>query len=548
MYYRFILPIALLILIVNIDPVIHSDPIQDLIIGDDDPYEVFYIRNTTFNLLGNLIIINHGRLFIENSTFLVQGNILIFNNGSISSYNSTIGFLAISRWQYTINLYDNASLFWNQSNFYSNGYPNLLNSFDRSRVNIEESIFSDWLSCLISDNSSISIRNCSSIRGYTSEFFFKDYSIGKLYHIDGVINIFYIFQNDSVIDYSPFVDEYIEHFEFPGDISNIYNVNYKIIVDSCFIHSNTPVIEKGADVTLRNSESSIIIRATNSDTFNLTGLTSNTYYENWVIPVADRRIHLINFTIRNWHIHMFDNSTISISNSIVSELLCTGNSKLKLENVIYKGDSGPFWIWDESIVYAENCIFLAEDPTGLNPTTYVRDKGLLVLYESYIYTDVFIEDQGVIMLLNSETFREPILSDKSTLWFASIDYPSTCNSNASIPTKGSAFIEDGPSKTMSSFYGYQLFYASPENYKEFKPINGLKKKPVYNDILGYWDTSMLKKGLYLLKLTLWDRYNNKVNTYWKIQLNEKRNRVSPINNLYILRYLQNSNSINHNFI
>ena len=541
MYKIFILPMVFLILISNINQISYGIPQSNLIIGDDDPYEIFYITNTTFNLIGDLIIINHGRLVVENSRFLVQGNILVFNNGSIYSHNSTIGFLAISRWQYTINLYDNASLFFNQSNFYSNGYPNLLNSFDNSRVKIEGTIFSDWLSCLFSDDSSIYIGNSTGSRGYTSEFFFKDSSIGKLFHINGVINIFYIFQKGSVIDYSPFLDEYIEHFEFPGDLSDVYNVNYSVIIDSCFISGNTPLIERGADVTLRDSKSSIIIRTTNDDDLNITGLTSNTYYRDWEVPIADRGIHLINFTIRNWHIQMFDNSIVSLSDSVVSELLCTGDSKLNLKNVIYKGDCGPFWIWGDSIVYAENCIFLAEDPTGLNPITFVRDNGLIVLYESYIYTDVFIEDQGTMILLNSETFREPVLIDDSHLWFASISSPSTCDSNSSIPIVGSAFIKDGSGGT-DLFYGYQLFYAYPPYYKEFRVIDDFKRKPVYDDILGYWDTGMFKKGLYVIRLTLEDRYGNNVSTYWKIQLKEKQNKPFDIynnmsNHISILRYI-----------
>ncbi len=188
---------------------------------------------------------------------------------------------------------------------------------------------------------------------------------------------------------------------------------------------------------------------------------------------------------------MFDNSTVSLNNSIVSELLCTCNSKLNLKNVIYKGDCGPFWIWGNSIVYAENSIFLEEDPTDLNPIVYIRDNGLIVLYESYIYTDIYIEDQGIMILLNSETFREPILIDKSHLWYASINSPSTGKSNSSISITGSAFIKDSYGKT-NAFYGYQLFYASPPNYN-FKAIGDLKKKPIYNDILGYWDTKDLKK-------------------------------------------------------
>ncbi len=71
------------------------------------------------------------------------------------------------------------------------------------------------------------------------------------------------------------------------NIPYFYNINYKVTVDSCHILGNTPLIERGADVTLRDSKSSIIIRTTNNDNINLTGLTSNTYYKNWEVPIVE---------------------------------------------------------------------------------------------------------------------------------------------------------------------------------------------------------------------------------------------------------------------
>ena len=546
MYKIFAIALAFLFFIPSISQLSQGTPQSDLVIGDDQPDETFYITNTTFDLIGNLIIINQGRVVVENSWFLVQGNILVFNNGSIYSNNSTIGFHSLSRWQYTLNLYNDASLYIVNSTFYSDGYPNLLNAFHNSTVIIKDTLFSDWLTCLFSDNSSVVVRDCNGSRGYTSEFFFRDHSQGELHHITGVINVFYIFQKDSIVDYSPFLNEYVNHFEFPNDVPTVYNVKYTVVIDSCFILGNTPLIERGANVTLRNATSSIIIRTTNDDSLNLTGLTSLTYHADWVVPIEDRQIHLVNFTIRNWHIQMFDNSIVSLSNSIVSELLCTGNSTLYLENVIYKGDCGPFWVWGTSLVYAKNCIFLAEDPTGLNPVTFVRDTSLLILYESYVYTDIFLEDQGTMILLNSETFREPILADTASLWSASIHSPPTGTSNSSIPITGSAFIKDGPGKVKSSFLGYQLFYASPPGYQEFKPIDDLKKKPVYDDILIYWDTHTLENGLYVLRLTIQDIYGNNMSTYWKIQLKEKQNKILEIfNQLPVL--LKQVFRVNHKF-
>jgi hypothetical protein len=153
----------------------------------------------------------------------------------------------------------------------------------------------------------------------------------------------------------------------------------------------------------------------------------------------------VNSVLRNWHLHIFDYAQVNLVNSIFSEILAIyWNTTLYMKNTIYKGDAGPFWVFGESTVYAQECVFFAQDPWGLNPVTYVRDYGTLALYNSYVYTDFTMEGFATVYLLNSETFREPLILEASVLWVAKINSPPTGLSNDSVPISGSAYIDTGP--------------------------------------------------------------------------------------------------------
>jgi hypothetical protein len=189
-----------------------------------------------------------------------------------------------------------------------------------------------------------------------------------------------------------------------------------------------------------------------------------------------------------------------------------------MRNTIYKGDAGPFWVFGESSVFAQDCVFFAQDPWGLNPVVYVKDLGTLALYNCYVYTDFTIEGYATVYLLNSETFREPLLLDSSVLWVAKINSPAAGLSNDSVPIRGSAYIDKAPGAN-TSFGSYRLYYASPPSYTVYTSIGPERTTPVEDGVLEYWNTSFLTPAIYYLRMDLKDsNLTDNVSVYWAINI------------------------------
>ncbi|UCE37935.1 MAG: fibronectin type III domain-containing protein [Thermoplasmata archaeon] len=495
-------------------------PPQNLIIGDDTPDEILLIDNTVYHHYGNVYVYNQGEIQVINGgEFRVYGNIWMSNDSKIVVNNSIFGFLSVTKWQFSINLFNVSELQVKDSQIYSNLFPNLINPNDNSKISFNNVTFTDWFSCKMADNSTVDLRDSYGPKNWISEFFFMDYATGNFSNLDGIINVFTVFHDGSIIDYSPLWNEYVFHFEFPADVPFSSGVYYSFVIDDCHIYGNSPLLEKGCDVTVRNCITSVIIRPTNDDSLNISGLVANTYQSDWNAPLSDRQFRAVNSILRNWHLHIFDYSSVNLVNSIFSEILCIyWNCSLYMRNTIYKGDAGPFWVFGESTVYAQECVFFAEDPWGLNPVVYVKDYGTLCLYNCYVYPDFTLEDLATVYLLNSETFREPLLLDASVLWVAKINSPPTGLSNDSVPILGSAYIDGAPYAT-TSFGSYQFSYAGPPSYDVYTTIGPERTEPVKEGVLEYWNTSMIPPAIYYLRMDMKDSdLTDNVTVYWVINI------------------------------
>ncbi|UCE74686.1 MAG: fibronectin type III domain-containing protein [Methanomassiliicoccales archaeon] len=527
----------------------HSNVVSanDLIIGDDSPNEKLLIENT-YHHYGNVYLTNQGEIEVKNGEFRVYGNIWAFHESKIIVNSSTFGFLSVTKWQFSINLFNTSELRVENSNIYSNLFPNLINPNNDSKISFINVTFTDWFSCKMADNSSVEVKDSYGPKGWASEFFFMDSAQGNFSNIDGIINVFTVFHDGSVIDYSPLWNEYVFHFEFPADVPFASGIDYSFIIDDCYIYGNSPLLEKGCDVTVRNCITSVIIRPINDDSLNISGLVANTYQSDWNAPLSDRQFRAVNSILRNWHLHMFDYSSVNLVNSIFSEILSIyWNCSLYMRNTIYKGDAGPFWVFGESTVFARECVFFAQDPWGLNPVVYVKDLGTLALYNCYVYTDFTMEDYATVYLLNSETFREPMLLDASELWVAKINSPPTGLSNDSVPISGSAYIDTAPASNIS-FGSYQLSYAGPPDYDVYTPIGPERTEPVKDGILESWNTSTLTPAIYYLRLDMKDiNLTDNVSVYWVINIQRSDVLHYPPSEPQALLAIENNNNVELNW-
>lgn len=482
----------------------------DLVVGLFNPHETLHVHNdTTWWHFGNVYIINHGVMLIENAEFRNYGDIGIFGHGKLLVDSSDFGFLPIYWWQFMFGGFDSSEVRIENSHFcYS--LPILTGGFDNCQLSFINMQFDTWLSGYFYDNAGITIDNC---HGLTGEYCMMDSATGSITVTNSdTVAIWLSFFNGSVIDFTTFYEEFVEHWKFPENVGAT-GIPYSVTIDSSYLRNTSVMLYSGSDVTLQDSYTPVRIRATRTDSLTISGLMDSTYHTNWEFPFSDRYLHLLNTTTWHYSIYAVDSSRVWLDSSRVSEIVCSQNSSFYMNNSINNGGAGCFWVWDNSTAYVSNSLTQTE--------TIVRGTSKLTMYNSSIEDHIWgpgnliVEDSGVVFLLNSKTQRKPKLYDKSVLYYASIDSPAVASCTDSVPIYGSAYINGGPDCDIS-FSSYQLYYADSLNPDSLIPITSEYTDTIRDSILDYWNTSSLAEGTYTLYLRLKDSFGDSVQTYWSI--------------------------------
>ncbi len=481
--------------------------LDTLIVGYPNPNETLYVHDTTYLHYGDICVMNNGVILIENADFLNYGDIWLLNNGKLLADSSRVGFLQIFSWQFNFFTADNSELKLENSHFYANLFPALVNCGYNSQVSWINTYFDDWIAGFLCNQAEITIEDC---HGLVGEYAFSDTSRGTFTR-SGSLTVWLVFEEGDTVDYFPFHEEFVAHWILPDNLPLCKGVDYCITVDSCYILENGPWFHSGSDVTIRDCETPPIIRATGTDSFTISGLTPGTYYSDWEIPISDRRLRLVNTKVVNWHLHMQDTAIVTLENSIISEILSMNYNTLYMKSSTHDGKGGPFWIYGNSFIFADQC--------GISAETFVAEQGIFALSHGYLMSEFCLKDKGKSVLLNSRSFQSPRLLDESALYFASVDSPTVVPISNFVPIYGSAYIDVGPSSPYS-FGSYRLWYAPPPTWDSLILIGLEHTEGVRDSLLGYWDTDSLEIGYYALWLTLKDNFGDSVQTYFMVRVSE----------------------------
>ncbi|MCK4575616.1 hypothetical protein KAU34_04340, partial [candidate division WOR-3 bacterium] len=484
---------------------------DDLIVGWPDPNETLYVHDTTWWHFGNIYIVNHGVMLIQGAEFRNYGNIWLFNYGKFHADSSEIGFLPFYWWQFSFGGKDSSEILLSNS-YFCFSLPILIGGFNDCHISLINMQSDAWKSGYFYDNAGLTIDNC---HGLTGEYCMMDSATGSISVTNSdTIAIWLSFFNGSVADFSTFYEEFVEHWQFPED-AGATGIPYSVTIDSSFIWNTSVMLYKGSDVTLRNSYTTVRIRATRTDSLVIVGLMDSTYYANWEFPFSDRYLHLINTTAWKYSIYAVDSSKVWLDSSRVSEIVCMKNSSLNMKNSIHNGRAGCFWIWDSSTADVMNSLIQSE--------TVVRGSSRLTFYNSFIEDNIMgssnliVEDRGAVVLLNSRIPHEPLLYNSSVLYFASIDSPTVAPQADSVPIYGSAYIDGGPDCNIS-FSSYRLYFADSSNPDSLIPIAPEHTNEVRDSLLDYWNTYSLAQGNYTLYMRMKDNLGDSVQTFLPVQV------------------------------
>lgn len=126
-------------------------------------------------------------------------------------------------------------------------------------------------------------------------------------------------------------------------------------------------------------------------------------------------------------------------------------------------------------------------------------RRLALAYESLNRTSDAARQWTLYLAL---AFRDPErpVAQASFSHLALIIHPVTVEAwNPLVPVRGSA--------ATVNFKSYQLHYGEGPTPTEWRPVTGPVFTPVYNDVLGTWDTTALPNGTYTIRLTVTDAFD-----------------------------------------
>ncbi len=468
---------------------------QDMIVGDT-PAETLRI-DSTFELYGNIFVINDGVLILDSAQLTLHGIIYGTEMGKILVDSSLIHFPQVHIYQYGIALFDSAYMEVKNSKVLGNYMPLNMLVYGKAKAdwrnnNLSQSFFTT----VLSEDAEIWIDDAQ----LPGEYLMFDSAKAHFNHIDSLLIWFYL-PESSYVDYEFPPWGWLYNFVFDSTLQNVSGIGYHVDVDSSYHVMWGLLPANGCNATINNSELrtiGIFFKHQASDT--LKSLVNESNYTNFTLPLNDRNFTLNNTYVHTWSLYPGDTSSVELSYSIVGEVLSMGNSFMVSHNYFLDGSGGHLEAGGNSL----NLVYLA----SLSCDVISTEKGIQILaYSSQINGNIWATDSSKLILLQSEYSTEPIAQDASYLLVGKIDYLSASSVGDTIVIYGDAYADGGPLNPSYDLDHYTLHYQPIGDTNWY--VIGYYNKERKRDTLGVWSTQGLTQGEYNLKLTL---YSNQYDT------------------------------------
>ncbi|MBK9356751.1 MAG: T9SS type A sorting domain-containing protein [Bacteroidales bacterium] len=437
---------------------------------------LLHFKNANATILGDIFLLGENpRLTADSSTLYIpqayfyQRVVFAAGGGRITYRNSTVDHSSLS---HNIILVDSARLeLLNVTNkgFTTNGI------YDKSEVFVDGT--NEAGEYVILDESNLNFRNAETVLLW--------------HHFPEGASVNFTFpEGDTTLAY-----------RFNNTLPGISGVNYDISVDNCYNVMWGMMPENDTEITISESQIRAIgLWFMGSDTVNVSGLVDNSYYTDFNAPLSDRNMRLINSKVTTWSIYPMEHSFVNLADCIVGEVGTGGHSTLSGQQYFCDGSGGYVWASDSSLMIS-----------GFSFVSgYVRSQAngmLIYAYSSLASGFPSALQNSMMMVLQCTLPEEPRALDKSVVWYAYIDQPFEAEAGALVPITGSAWIEKSAVSTWMEFGHYSLFYQEAESQEWIEiGVDSLFEK--HNEVLGYWNTSGLAAGQYLLKLVIVDNWGN----------------------------------------
>lgn len=459
-----------------------------------------------WNHRGPIYILNDGVLIFKNAVVNDTGDIYVFGNGKLIADSTSFNFPQNYFYERGLLILQNAKAVIRNCSFRYSGLSHTLYLAHNAEVVMLNVNFKDWTTCGMFGSPKLFINGCN----LAGEYILSDKCLASFVNTDTLI-LWHQIPDKAEIDFSFPNVNIVTNYKFNNAISGVKGIDYSVIVDSCtnVMWALMPV--NGSKVKISNSKLRLIGNwFMRGDSAFLKGIFNNSHYTDYLIPLSDRQLKLVNTDVQTWSMYVFDSSKIFIDSCVLGEVGSQNKSGVIAVNYVCDGSGGYFWATDTSVIFANNVIVYTTVRSERNSLVILANSWLPFSSPSAIHKSILVSAQNRLA-------SPPIAYDQSVVWNLKIDYPDTAKCNTIFPVTGSAWIKQGPGGNPMEFESYSLSFRNVSDTK-WTFINHKNTSMADESLLEEWNTHGIKSGVYILRLTVKDNYGDTVEAFKVIVL------------------------------
>ncbi|MFH0864583.1 MAG: T9SS type A sorting domain-containing protein [Bacteroidota bacterium] len=460
-----------------------------LIVTSDQTITGNYVQN------GPIFIADNATLTIINANVTALGDIYLFGyNSQLIVDSSTIYSPQQYFYQRTLGVTQNGKVHIHNSTLDFSGLSHNVFATDSADIEMINVTKNGWATNGFWGNAKFYMDNCNQAGEYiiigNIDLKFKNTKTILLWHQ---------FPDTAVINYAFPAPDTVYNYIFNNNIPGIDGIEYNVEVDTCYDVMWAIMPTTNSDVTLSNSTIRAIgVWFEGNDTLNVNGLVNNSTYSNFIAPLSDRHLQLINSKVQTWSLYPMTGTNLNITGCIVGEIGAMGHSSVYGQNIFVDGSGGYFWSNDTTLTVA----------AFTSTSSYVRSErnGIFIYaYSSIVNGYPSALGTSVMIVMQSNVPQPPIAYDGSAAWYGFIEQPFDTYIDTIVAITGSAWIERGPICILMEFKSYHVYYqkAGETVWTEIT-CDSLNQK--YDDTLALWNTAGLAAGQYNVKLVIRDTW------------------------------------------
>ncbi len=461
--------------------------INDTLIVGYLPGDTVHISGSWSNN-GPIIVLQDGVLIFDHANAEINGDLFVIGHGQVWADSSTLFFPQQYFYQRSILITDTTVLNIQNSTLDFGGMSHNFIAFGNAEAVLRNVHHADWTT--------------AGIYGYAN-LFCDGNDLGGEYICTGnstvyfrntsTLLVWHHLPDSSIIQHQFPAGAIVPTYSFSNLISGIQGVGYSVQLDSCSDVMWAIMPENGSDVTLSNSTIRAIgLWLNRGDSISISGLVNNSNYSNFIAPLSDRNLSLINSQLQTWSVYLFDSSQANISGCILGEVGAMGNSRITANSFYCDGSGGYFWASESGITFASN----------VSVASIVRSEksGIMVFaYGSVNNGGAAAIGNSLLVVVQSSLPSDPVVNDGATAWFLQVDAPTVTYTESTVQIPGSTWIDHGPQGSFMNFNKYGVYYQIP-NSGTWIPIDTGITTEVRHGILANWDTHGLTHGNYYIRL------------------------------------------------